>query len=190
MMNRDTKNDVLNTSLPVVAEITIYTLMSIFDLMMISGYGGNVAVSAVGLSNNLTNAFIGIFISSGFCISVVSLVSRLVGAKKYKTAERFASLGFILGTSFCLIITIIVFFFGKELLYLLGARNEILQIGYSFIKINSIAIFFSMNMRLLNSILIGYGNTFTPFVCSLIVFFLKIISDYILIFGIGFKAMG
>jgi len=190
MMNRDTTNDVLNTSLPVVAEITIYTLMSIFDLMMISRYGGNIAVSAVGLSNNLTNAFIGIFISGGFCISVVSLVSRLVGAKKYKTAERLASLGFILGTSFCLIITIVVFFFGKEFLYLLGARNEILQIGYSFIKINSIAIFFSMNMRLLNSILIGYGNTFTPFVCSLIVFSFKIILNYLLIFGIGFKAMG
>ena len=46
MMNRDTTNNVLNTSLPVVAEITIYTLMSIFDLMMISTYGGNIAVSA------------------------------------------------------------------------------------------------------------------------------------------------
>ena len=76
MVNKDTTNEVLNTSLPVVAEITIYTLMSILDLMMISRYGGNVAVSAVGLSNNLTNAFIGIFISEGFCISIVSLVSR------------------------------------------------------------------------------------------------------------------
>ena len=81
MANRDIKNEVLNTSLPVVAEITVYTLMSIFDLMMIGRYGGNIAVSAVGLSNNLTNAVIGIFISGGFCISIVSLVSRLVGAK-------------------------------------------------------------------------------------------------------------
>ena len=190
MLNKTTTNNVLNTSLPVVAEITVYTLMSIFDLMMISRYGGNVAVSAVGLSNNLTNAFIGIFISGGFCISIISLVSRLVGAKQYKIAEKFASLGFILGTGFCLIITIIVFFFGKEFLYLLGARNEILKIGYSFIRINSIAIFFSMNMRLLNSILIGYGNTFTPFVSSLIVFSFKIILNYLLIFGIVFNARG
>ena len=62
MLNKDISNKVLNTSLPVVAEITVYTLMSIFDLMMLSRYGGNIAVSAVGLSNNLTNAFIGIFI--------------------------------------------------------------------------------------------------------------------------------
>jgi len=190
VVNKHVTNDVLNTSLPVVAEITIYTLMSIFDLMMIGKYGGNIAVSAVGLSNNLTNAFIGIFISGGFCISIVSLVSRQVGAKQYKIAERFASLGVILGISFCLIITIIVFFFGKEFLYLIGARNEILEIGYSFIKINSIAIFFSMNMRLLNSILIGYGNTFIPFLCSLIVIFFKIILNYLLIYGILFKAKG
>ena len=85
------------------------SLMSIFDLMMISRYGGNIAVSAVGLSNNLTNAFMGIFISGGFCISIVSLVSRLVGAKQYNVAEKFASLGFILGFSTCLIIIIIVF---------------------------------------------------------------------------------
>lgn len=190
MVNRDTTNEVLNTSLPVVAEITIYTLMSIFDLMMIGKYGGNIAVSAVGISNSLTNAFIGIFISGGVCISIVSLVSRLVGAKQYKVAEKFAAIGFILGASICLIITSLFFCFGKELLYILGARDEILEIGYSFIRINSIALFFSMNMRLLNSILIGYGNTFIPFICSLIVFFLKILFNYLLIFGVVFKARG
>ncbi|MBW9151701.1 MATE family efflux transporter [Clostridium estertheticum] len=190
MVNKHTTNEVLNTSLPVVAEITVYTLMSIFDLMMIGRYGGNIAVSAVGLSNNLTNAFIEVFISGGFCISIVSLVSRLVGAGQYKNAERFASLGFILGIGFCLIITIVVFFFGKELLYLLGARNEILKIGYSYIKINSVGLFFFMSMRLLNSILIGYGNTFIPFICSLIVLFIKIILNYLLVFGIVFNTRG
>ncbi|MBX4261505.1 MATE family efflux transporter [Clostridium estertheticum] len=190
MANKYTTNEVLNTSLPVVAEITIYTLMSIFDLMMIGRYGGNIAVSAVGLSNNLTNAFIEVFISGGFCISIVSLVSRLIGAGQYKNAERFASLGFILGIGFCLIITIIVFFFGKDLLYLLGARNEILKIGYSYIKINSVGLFFFMSMRLLNSILIGYGNTFIPFICSLIVLFIKIILNYLLVFGIVFNTRG
>ena len=190
MMNRKTNNEVLDTSLPVVAEITIYTLMSIFDLMMIGRYGGNKAVSAMGLSNNLTNAFIGIFISGGFSVSIISLVSRLVGTKKYKIAEKFAAIGFILGTSICLIITILIFSFGKEFLYILGARNEILKMGYSFIKINSIAIFFCMNMILLNSILIGYGNTFIPFICSLIVIFFKLLFNYLLIFGIVFKARG
>ena len=190
MANKYTTNEVLNTSLPVVAEITIYTLMSIFDLMMIGRYGGNIAVSAVGLSNNLTNAFIEVFITGGFCISIVSLVSRLVGAGQYKNAERFASLGFILGIGFCLIITIVVFFFGEELLYLLGARNEILKIGYSYIKINSVGLFFFMSMRLLNSILIGYGNTFIPFICSLIVLFIKSILNYLLVFGIVFNTRG
>jgi len=190
MVNRHITNEVLNTSLPVVAEIIIYTLMSIFDLMMIGKYGGNIAVSAVGLSNNLTNAFVGVFISEGVCISIVSLISRLVGAKQYKTAEKFACIGFILGTSFCLTITILVFLFGKEFLYLLGARNKVLEIGYTFIKINSIAIFFSMNMRLLNAVLIGYGNTFIPFMCSLLVFSFKIILNYLLIFGILFKSRG
>ncbi|MGV8981723.1 MATE family efflux transporter [Clostridium sp.] len=190
MVNRYKTNDVLNTSLPVVAEITIYTLMSIFDLMMIGRYGGNIAVSAVGISNSLTNSFIGIFISGGVCISIVSLVSRLVGAKQYKIAEKFAVLGFILGAIICLIITFLFFCFGKQFLYILGARNEILEIGYSFIRINSIALFFCMNMRLLNSILIGYGNTFLPFICSTIVFCFKIVFDYLLIFGVLFKGRG
>ncbi|MCB2294708.1 MATE family efflux transporter [Clostridium algoriphilum] len=190
MGNRHTTNEVLNTSLPVVAEITIYTLMAIFDLMMIGRYGGNIAVSAVGLSNNLTNAVIGIFITGGFCISIVSLVSRLVGARQYKTAEKLATISFIFGISFCLILAILVFLFGKELLYILGARNQVLEIGYSFIRFNAIAIFFSMSMRLLNSILIGYGNTFVPFICSLIVISVKIILNYMLIFGVVFKSRG
>jgi len=190
MVNKYMTNDVLNTSLPVVAEITIYTLMSIFDLMMIGKYGGNIAVSAVGISNSLTNAFIGIFISGGVCISIVSLVSRLVGAGQYKIAEKFAVIGFVVGAIICFLITILFYYFGQELLYILGARNEILKIGYSFIKINSIALFFCMNMMLLNSVLIGYGNTFLPFICSLIVFSIKIILNYLLIFGIVFKSRG
>lgn len=189
MENRDITNNVLNTSLPVVAEITIYTLMSIFDLMMISRYGGNIAVSAVGLSNNLTNAFMGIFISGGFCISIVSLVSRLVGAKQYNVAEKFASLGFILGFSTCLIIIIIVFFFGKELLYILGARNKILEIGNSFIRINSIAIFL-YKYETFKFYFNWIWKHFYTICMFLSLFSFKIILSYLLIFGIVFKARG
>lgn len=190
MINKIIKKNVFNLSIPVVAEMIIYTLMSIFDLIMIGNYGGNTCVSAVGISNGILNTCSSIFISSGICISITSLISRSVGGRKFKTASEFAYMGTVVGLFISLAISSFIFFFNRNILYYAGARGDVLALSSSYTKILSIALFFNMTTSLLNSILRSYGNTYTPFLISFIICLLKIILDYFMIFGIFVTNMG
>lgn len=181
---------VLNVSIPVISEMTLYTFMCVFDLMMIGNYGGNKALSAVGLSNSVIYTSCNIFVSVGFSVSVTSLVARSVGSRDYNKAEQYATCGFFLSDAVALIICLIMFKFAKTILYTAGARKEILVIGIKFIKITCVAVFFKMNTEIINSVLRGYGNTKTPFIISIVISSLKIALDFMLIFGYGFKEYG
>ena len=46
--HKQTYLNVLKLSLPAVGEMLLYTLIWVFDTMMVGRYGGNIAVSSVG----------------------------------------------------------------------------------------------------------------------------------------------
>jgi multidrug resistance protein, MATE family len=80
-------SEALEISIPAVGEMTAYTLMSIFDTMMIGNYGGNLS-----LSGEITISIVNIFISYVISFGITSLTARCIGAKKYSLAEKFKSL--------------------------------------------------------------------------------------------------
>ncbi len=190
MLNKNTIKEVLDISLPAVGEAIFYTFMSILDTMMIGNYGGSTAVNAVGISNEILYTCMNIFIVVGIAIGITSFVSRSVGARKKSLAEQYASIGFFLGFLFSIIICYILFKFSKNILFLAGARGHILDLSNDFTKITIVAIFFNMMINVINSILRGYGNTYTPFIVAVFVTISKLLLDFILIFGIGVPKLG
>lgn len=190
MLSKNVIKEVLNISLPAIAEAAVYTLMSMFDTMIIGNYGGNKAVSAVGISNEILNTCVTVFITIGVAIGITSFVSRSMGARDKREAEEYASIGFIIGTFLSFILCYGMFIFSKTILQIAGARGGVLTLSNTYTKITIIAIFFNMIMNIISSILRGYGNTYTPFIASLIVAALKVILDLALIFGIAAPKMG
>lgn len=190
MISRNTIKEVLDISLPVVGEATVYTLMSIIDTMMIGNYGGNKAVSVVGLSTEILYACVNIFIGVGLCVGIASYVSRCIGAKDNNGAEEYASIGFVTGISLSIIICYFLFVFSKQILFLGGARDSILSLSDIFMRITVIAIFFNMMINVISSILRSYGNTYTPFKVSVLVAVIKLTLDYLLIFGVIVSELG
>ncbi|MDF2505123.1 MATE family efflux transporter [Clostridium sp.] len=91
MLNKKVLMHVLNVSLPIIVEMTIYTFMMILDTMMIGNYGGNKALSAVGISTEIISSCVNIFIGVGMAIPITALVAQSVGANNKKQAEEFAS---------------------------------------------------------------------------------------------------
>lgn len=190
MLNRSAMKEVLDIALPAVGEATIYTLMSVLDIMMIGNYGGNKAVSAVGISNDILYICVNVFISVGVCIGITSFVSRCIGAKNKEDAEQYASIGFVFGTFISVITCYTLFIFSKDILSIAGARGEVLTLSNNFTKTIIWAIFFNMMVNILSSILRGYGNTYIPFYTSLIICSIKILLDWLLIFGIVTAELG
>ncbi|QGU93886.1 MATE family efflux transporter [Clostridium bovifaecis] len=191
MFNRKTITDVLALALPAVGEMILYMAIWVFDTMMVGKYGGQTAVSAVGLSSEILYTLINIFISVGVSVGIASLVARRFGSKKYDSAEEYASIGFFIGFIISLIICILTFIFTEEVLSLGGADDKVISLGYIYVRIICFGLFFNMLTSMINGILRGSGNTKIPLLISLIVNVINIGLDWILIFGkYGFPELG
>lgn len=191
MFSRQNIKDVLSLALPAVGEMILYMMIWVFDTMMVGKYGGNTAVSTVGLSSEIMTTFTNIFIAVGITVGITSLVARRLGAGENDKAEEYASIGFICGVFMALAISITTFSFSKNILMLAGASGEVVAEGTIFMKITSFGIFFNMLMNLMNGILRGSGNTKTPLMVSIIINIINLLFDWVLIFGrYGFPELG
>ncbi|SHH99509.1 MATE family efflux transporter [Clostridium grantii] len=190
-INRKVTKDVLKLALPAVGEMILYMMIWVLDTMMVGRYGGKTAVSAVGLSSEILYTFVNIFISIGISVAMTSLVARKFGANDISATEKFATIGFVIGTLLSLIITITLFVFAKDILILAGANSNVLRLGTIYMKIVSFGLFFNMLTAMLNGILRGYGNTLTPLITSGIINIINLSLDAILIFGLfNFPELG
>lgn len=176
------KNEALSVSLPIISQMVVYTFMSIFDMMMIGKYAGNKAVNILGLSNAMVTVLINIIILNGISIGMISIISRYIGSKDSYKAALCSYNGIIIGVFMALIITTTTFLFGNHILYIMGARGDLLYTTFNFSKINAIAMFFYMISSSINSVFIAYGYSYIPLLSSLIQFVTKISFNYIFMF--------
>ncbi|MDS1005273.1 MATE family efflux transporter [Clostridium sporogenes] len=190
MNKKCSMKEILDTSIPIIAEMTLYNLMVVLDMMMIGNYGGNKYLTAVGLSNGVIFTLCDVFISVGLAVAITSLIARSIGSRNYKNAQQYSICGLFLGIIISFIISYSMFYKSERILYMVGARGDILKIANVFNKTMAISIFFKMNTEIINSILRGYKNTKIPFLTAVIISSCKIILDFIFIFGMGEKSLG
>ncbi|KEI02348.1 multidrug transporter [Clostridium botulinum] len=190
MLNKSIIKEVLCISFPVVCEMLVFTLTSVFSLMMVGNFGGNEAVAAVGLGNGIIFTFADILVSEGICIGIAPFVAKNMGARKYKIVEEYATIGFFLGVLISFLTSYLIFTFAEKILVLLGAKGNILISSCMFTKTTAIAIFFYMITNVIYAILRAIGNTYGPFVISSITALIKLILDVILIFGLIISPLG
>ena len=190
-MNKKTIKEVLSITLPAVGEMFLYVMIWFFDTAMVGKYGGQVAVSTVGLCSEMMTSVINVFIILGICVGSISLISRSLGSNNFDLAEEYTSLSFFIGIILALIISTIAHMFAPKLLHFAGAKNEVLRLGIVYLRITSIGLFFNMIMNVLNSVLRGSKNTKIPLFASIIVNIVNIFLDWAMIFGkAGFPELG
>ncbi len=191
-INKRNIKTVLSLALPAVGEMILYMMIWVLDTMMVGQYGGQIAVSTVGLSSEIIYTFTNVFIAVGLSIGITSIVARSYGSDNLHLAEEYASVGLSIGILIALFISIILFIFPKTILSLANAKKAVLINGTIYMKIVSLGIFFSMLTSLMNSIVRGYGNTKTPpLFISILINIVNLTLDYGLIFGkLGFPELG
>ncbi|MEW8955906.1 MATE family efflux transporter [Clostridium sp.] len=190
-LNKETVRDVLKLALPAVGEMILYMMIWVFDTMMVGWYGGNLAVSSVGLSSEIMYTFSNVLIAVGVSIGVTSLVSRRLGSKETHLAEEYATLGFCVTAIIAFILCLTTFTFSSSILTIAKANEQVVSLGSPYMKITSFGLFFSMLMNSLNATLRGSGNTRIPLYASALVNVINIFLDYALIFGeFGFPELG
>ena len=183
--------EILYLAIPAVGEMTLYMMIWIFDTMMIGKYGGQLAVSSVGLSTEIIYSFFNIIIAVGVSTALTSLISRAIGSKDYKKAEIIANAGIKIAVVLAFIFFSLLFFVPDKILNLAGATKEMLPLATRYAKISSFSFFLLTLSSTTNGIFRGIKDTKTSLYVAGSINIVNLFLDYVLIFGnFGFPEWG
>ena len=183
--------EIIYLAIPAVGEMTLYMMIWIFDTMMIGKYGGELAVSSVGLSTEIIYSFFNIIIAVGVSTALTSLISRAIGSKDYKKAETIANAGIKIAIVLAFIFFLLLFFVPDKILNLAGATKEMLPLATRYAKISSFSFFLLTISSTTNGIFRGIKDTKTSLYVAGSINIVNLFLDYALIFGnFGFPEWG
>ena len=183
--------EIIYLAIPAVGEMTLYMMIWIFDTMMIGKYGGQLAVSSVGLSTEIIYSFFNIIIAVGVSTALTSLISRAIGSKDYKKAEIIANAGIKIAVVLAFIFFSLLFFIPDKILNLAGATKEMLPLATRYAKISSFSFFLLTLSSTTNGVFRGVKDTKTSLYVAGSINIVNLFLDYVLIFGnFGFPEWG
>jgi len=183
--------EIIYLAIPAVGEMTLYMMIWIFDTMMIGKYGGELAVSSVGLSTEIIYSFFNIIIAVGVSTALTSLISRAIGSKDYKKAETIANAGIKIAVVLAFIFFSLLFFVPDRILNLAGATKEMLPLATRYAKISSFSFFLLTISSTTNGIFRGVKDTKTSLYVAGSINVVNLFLDDVLIFGnLGFPEWG
>lgn len=178
----------ISMSLPIIISMLVQALYNIVDSIFVAQINEN-ALTAVSLAYPVQNLMIAI--ASGTGVGVNSFVSKCLGAKDYKFANKAANISIFLAIMNWLLLLL----FGSTLshwFFRIQTDNaEIIQYGYEYLSIVCIFSFGIFGQIMGERLLQSTGKTIYTMFTQGIGAIINLIFDPIFIFGLlGFPKMG
>ena len=178
----------INMSLPMIISMLVQSLYNIVDSIFVAKISEN-ALTAVSLAFPFQHLMVAV--ASGTGVGVNSLLSRHLGAKDYKNANKCANVGLFLVFLSAIVFIIVGFFFSKIFFRLQTDNAEIIELGTIYMQICAVFCFGIFGQIVFERLLLSTGKTLFSMVSQLVGAIINIIFDPILIFGLwGFPKMG
>jgi putative MATE family efflux protein len=174
-------------ALPIIAGMMVQTLFNVVDIMFI-GWLGAEEVTAVAFVSPLFFIIIGLTVGLG--AGVTASIAQFIGQKDKKNADNCAEHTILLGVVITVVLSALGIIFGKQLLMLLGAYGNILDISYTYLKVLLYGIGLVVFSLFFRAILAGEGETKIPMVIGLVGTILNFILDPIFIFVLEYGVKG
>ncbi len=169
-------------SIPMVLEMIMESVFALVDIFFVSRLGAE-AIATVGITESLMTIIYSI--SIGLSVGTTALVSRRIGEKRPEEASVAAVQAIFVGIVVSLLFSAIGIFFAKDLLRLMGASAETVEMGYMYPAImlggNSVI----MLLFIINAVFRSSGDAAISMRVLWFANILNIILDPLLIFGIG-----
>jgi len=174
-------------AIPILAGMSIQTIYTTVDMIYIGRLGGEAIAS---IAFNMPLLFFVLGLSMGLGSGVTASIARFIGANDKINADNGAEHALLIASIISVIMVIVGVLFGKQMLAILGAPPEIINMSWSYLRIISIGLFFMVFSGFFRSILAGEGDMKTPMIITGIGTILNIILDPIFIFILGFGVSG
>ncbi|AGV74102.1 MATE family efflux transporter [Lactococcus cremoris] len=183
-----TNKEILKFALPAIIENFLQMLVGVSDTMIVAHLSLS-AVAAVSLANNLITVYQAIFIALGTIIS--SLFAKVLIEKKAKEKPKelinsATKLTVLIG----LVFGLFSLFAAQPLLYLLGARQQVLELSIIYLSLVGGLIVLLALMTTFGAFLRADGNTKTPMWASFFASVLNLLFSIVFIFVFHLGVLG
>lgn len=183
-----TNKEILKFALPAIIENFLQMLVGVSDTMIVAHLSLS-AVAAVSLANNLITVYQAIFIALGTIIS--SLFAKVLIEKKAKEKSKelinsATKLTILIG----LVFGLFSLFAAQPILYLLGARQQVLELSIIYLSLVGGLIVLLALMTTFGAFLRADGNTKTPMWASFFASVLNLLFSIVFIFVFHLGVLG
>lgn len=174
-------------AIPVMFGMAVQTIYSIADMIFV---GRISSTSIAALAFVFPLMFFSIGITFGLGSGVTAVIAQFIGARDQKRASNAAEHGVLLAVVIGLFFSAGGLIWGRKLLTVLGATENILPEALAYFNIIAGGLLLQVMAVLFRSIFNGEGNTRTPMIVQSVGVLLNIILDPILIFGLNMGISG
>lgn len=175
-------------AMPAVGEQLLNMMVGMVDTFLV-GHLGAAALAGVGLSNQVV--MLSTSILAAIATGTTALVARHTGAREPAGANRILHQSYLLGSVVGLVIMLLLFFGARFSMVVLGAQDEVIDLGVSYLRIVSLTMIPAGLMFIGNAALRGIGDTRSPMNIMAVVNVVNIVVASVLVYGLGpFPALG
>lgn len=187
-MNNQKYRDIISFTLPCLAELFLFSLISVVNTIMV-GRLGAAALSSVGLSNQPVRISIALF--QAFNIGATAMVARYTGAGDYDKARKVIVQTMGLSVVTGLFISIPFFIFAPQIVQLMGAKADTAGPALVYMRFMAAGTLFQVIPLAVSSLMRGAGDSKYPMYINILANVINVILGYIFIYGPGpFPAWG
>ncbi len=179
---------IIRLAIPVIASSFLMMAYNIINIIFVGKLGSNM-VAAVGSAGFFMNLSWGM--SSLFTVGVGIKVSHAVGEKNFELAKGYVRSGILAVIIGGLLWSLMLLLFSNPLISIIQLKNAVLEHDAAlYLAIIGLSIIFSFQNQFFASVLIGYGDSKSPFRINALALAMNIALDAILIFWVGMGING
>ncbi len=180
--------NIIYMTLPILITHILQNVYNLTDMFFV-GRLGPASIASVSMSGVIVG--IVITFAVGLSTGTLSLVSRSIGARKKRDAEKAIGQSLLISFLVYLIVFIFAVFFLEPTFKFMGAEEEVASLGIRYARIVLIGSIFIFLSVVMNSSLRASGDSITPAKIMFLSIVMNIILDPILIYGLlGFPRLG
>jgi len=168
-------------AIPIMFGMGIHTFYNLVDMFFIGKLGGE-EIAAIAF--NMPIFFLMLGLTMGLGSGVTASIARFIGQKNKINADNCAEHALVIAFFISLVFTTFGLLIGKQLLTFLGAKGEILSLGWDYLFVITLGLPFMVFSGFFRSILAGEGDMKFPMMVAGLGTILNIILDPIFIFDL------